>query len=59
MPMSQEDAVNQADFLLGKLVEHQPQLFAPPVPTANNGESLGKAIAGLRLQLIEMYKTQP
>lgn len=59
MPMSQEDAANQADYLLKELIQHQTQLFGPPIPTPGNGESLGKAIAGLRLQLIEMYKTQP
>lgn len=59
MPMSQEDAANQADFLLGKLIEHQTQLFAPPPANAGAGESVGKAIAALRQQLIEMYRTQP
>lgn len=59
MSMSQEDAANQADALLNKLVQHQPQLFTSMVPSSGNGKQYGDAIAALRLQLIEMYKTQP
>ncbi|MBT9491482.1 MAG: hypothetical protein IV107_03870 [Paucibacter sp.] len=57
--MSQEDAADKADYLLKELIQNQPQLFLPPVPTSNNGNHLGDAIAALRLKLIEMYKTQP
>jgi hypothetical protein len=59
MPSSESDAASQADYLLKELIKHQPQLFGAPVPSQSTGRHLGEAIAALRLQLIEMYKTQP
>lgn len=59
MPMSEKDAAIHAEMLLKEIIKHQPQLFTPVVASTGHGKTYGEAIAALRMQLIEMYKTQP
>lgn len=59
MPMSEKDAAIQAEILLKEIIKQQPQLFTTVVASTGHGKAYGEAIAALRLQLIEMYKTQP
>ena len=57
--MSESDAAVQADDLINKLVQHQPNLLPVVQPGQAGGEKLAEHIAGLRKGLIEMFKTQP
>jgi hypothetical protein len=57
--MPDQPAIFAADELMRRLIDKQPQLFTPKVPSGGSGTDVAEFVKALRDGLIQMYEQTP